>query len=686
LNNAGGTQSLVLGATDAGSLIAQSPSVVGVETQKRSPIANETRIRGYHLGQIVTQADGAFWFPARQDLDTFLSKIDSGMIDNLVVLKGPYSARYGPGLAFIDIATAATPRYADGFEWHGRTTGSYKFNGEQIFGRQAIWGGGEDYGIRLSYDQRTGNDYEMGNGKFIPSSYDSRDLNFAFGYDITCNDHLEFGYMRLDQTGLEFPGQIFDTDWLVTNAFRLRYLSEKKEWYDRLTVDTYYNYTALKGDAQHEGKRLQIPQLDQLGFIGFTDIDQGTLGYRVAVTWGVINDKFKEPQITIGHDLRYLDGHLNERDTLFQLAIPCGTSVNFPVPRSHELTVAGLFAEYILPCGDCLTLKFGARGDYTNTNIDAIPPGFDCSTFNQTANQDFFGSPTVISSNYERDFGTWLAYGTAEYKMTPYLTLLGAAGHSERPPTQTELYAMQPFLAILQNGFTTVIGNPNLATEKLTQIDIGMRLDNGWLRGGANAFYSFIEDYITYQPAAFAQSGIKLGGFSSVTNGLTVQFVNTGFATLAGFELYGEADATSWLTPYATVSFVEGRDYDRASHAGVNTKPTPNEEPLPMIPPLEARAGIRIHEEGNNPRYGFEFEARMVARQDRVAESLNEVTSAGFTIFNIRGYWQVNKNFLVTGGADNLFDRFYREHLDLRTGLGVFQPGITPYVGAEVNW
>ena len=105
-----------------------------------------------------------------------------------------------------------------------------------------------------------------------------------------------------------------------------------------------------------------------------------------------------------------------------------------------------------------------------------------------------------------------------------------------------------------------------------------------------------------------------------------------------------------------------------------------------MIPPLEARVGIRIHEEGPNPRYGAEIEARMVARQDRVAESLNEVTSAGFTIFNVRGYWQVNKNFLVTGGVDNLFDRFYREHLDLRTGLGVFQPGISPYVGAEVNW
>src|SRR5207237_2195695 len=71
-NVVSGNQATTLATTDVGDLLAKSISVTGVETQKRSPIANETRVRGYNLGQTLTYADGAFWFPARQDLDTFL--------------------------------------------------------------------------------------------------------------------------------------------------------------------------------------------------------------------------------------------------------------------------------------------------------------------------------------------------------------------------------------------------------------------------------------------------------------------------------------------------------------------------------------------------------------------------------------------------------------------------------------
>ena len=79
----GGAEAFGRGSSDAGDLLGRSIANTGVETQKRSPIVNEPRVRGYHIGQIVTHADGAFWFPARQDLDTFFSKIDSGVVQNV---------------------------------------------------------------------------------------------------------------------------------------------------------------------------------------------------------------------------------------------------------------------------------------------------------------------------------------------------------------------------------------------------------------------------------------------------------------------------------------------------------------------------------------------------------------------------------------------------------------------------
>jgi outer membrane receptor protein involved in Fe transport len=754
-----GAQATGLGSTDLGSLLGQSTSAIGVETAKRQPIANETRIRGYHLGQTLTWADGVFWFPARYDLDTMLSKIDSGNVKNAVVLKGPYSVLYGPGFSFIDVETNGSPRYQDGFEQHGRLTTEYKINGEQLYGRANVWGGDCNWGYNISYGHRTGNDYETGNDLTIPSSYNSRDVNAVFGFDLTPCDHIEIGYLRLDQTGLDFPGNVFDTDDLLANSFRARYTSEKTDYWDRLTIDGYYNRTTLDGNAQALDKRAFIPILSRVLTTGFTDISQASSGYRIAATWGG-NDQTRyasnnsygttsgcsnsgntnacnnstmamtgnyapngsgcntirasdtcgctTPQLTVGQDFRYLNGHLNEFDTPSGFVLPGFSSTfNFPIPPSNQLD-AGLFAEYTHPFSQCLTVKVGVRGDYTSSNIDGQPLVPQGGSFNALENVFFFGNAAAGVTNFERDWGMWMTYGTAEYKLNDCVTFTAGASHAERPPTLTELYAMGPYLAILQQGFTKVIGDPNLETEKLWQIDLGSRIKTEYFRAGANGFFSFIQNYITY--SALSQVPGAAGPFlpTSLANALTVQYANTDLAILTGFELYSEYDYNDFLTPFMTVSYVGGRDLTRDSRGqliptatgisptlGANGAP---QEPLPGIPPLESRLGLRFHEGCQNPRYGVEFSARIVNSQDRVAASLGEVRSAGFAIYDIRGYWQARKHLLLVAGINNLLDHNYREHLDLRTGVlafpvagvtsgtGVFQPGISPYFGAEYTW
>ncbi len=683
--------------TDAGDLLREAPSATGVETQRRSPIANESRIRGYHLGQLITEADGEFWFPARQDLDTFLSKIDSGLVRDIIVLKGPYAARYGPGFAFIDIETDPTPRYEHGFEWHGSTLVNYKFNGQQLYGRQGVWGGDNNWGFNISYGQRTASNYETGDDTRIPSSYDSRDIKASIGISPSRDSRLEFTYLRLDQTDLDFPGQIFDTDFLVTNSYNLRYTLENQEYFDHFFAEGYYNRTSLHGNAQDPEKRQQIPALDALSFSGTTEIDQASTGYRTAVTWG----KVKCPQLTVGTDFRHLDGELNERDSLFLLSgLPCfqGTGVstpNFGIPRNHQ-NDWGFFVEGILPVNDRLLFKSGGRLDYAHTGIDSFPSGVTC-----TLVQNTLGSARLVdkTGEFDRDFLLGLAYATGEYKLNPAWTATAGIGHAERAPTETELYAMGPFLAILQQGFTTVIGNPDLNTEKLYQVDLGLKRDYGRLRLGLNGFYAFVNDYITYDALNPQQGIVKIPTSPLVNNALTVKFVNTDWATLSGFEAYGEADATDWLTPFATISFVEGRDQTR-DHRGaliINSQAPFNvipglgvlgspEEPLAGIGPLEARLGLRLHEACRNPRYGVEFTARLVAPQNRVATSLGELKSPGFTIYDLRSYWRVRRGVLLTAGIENLFDRFYREHLDLRTGLGVYQPGLNGYLGVQLTY
>src|SRR5690606_22962140 len=132
--------------------------------------------RGYKFGQIYTKATGAYYFPVREDLDTMLSKIDPGMIREVIVIPGPYGLRYGPGFSFIDIITLDTPRYEDGPESHGRLNGNIRTNGGQLYGRATAYGGSDNYGYRISYGHRKGSDYDAGSGLAIPSSYNNRDV------------------------------------------------------------------------------------------------------------------------------------------------------------------------------------------------------------------------------------------------------------------------------------------------------------------------------------------------------------------------------------------------------------------------------------------------------------------------------------------------------------------------------
>ena len=177
-------------------LLKDSDSVQDVETQDRSGVSLDPHVRSYKWGQVYADVDGAYWTPARLDMDTMLSKIDQGMVRSVNVLSGPYGVRYGPGFAFLDVNLAPTPRYLDGAETHLDSMLDVRSNGGQVYGRETVSGGGADWGFRGSYGDRLGSDYRSGDGTAIPGNYHSSDEWGQLGYDIDCHRHLTFLYQR----------------------------------------------------------------------------------------------------------------------------------------------------------------------------------------------------------------------------------------------------------------------------------------------------------------------------------------------------------------------------------------------------------------------------------------------------------------------------------------------------------
>lgn len=664
-NAVSGVESRSRETTDTGNLIGKTLSTRGVTSQQRTPIVTDTRVRSERVGQVL--ASGSFWTPVRMDLDTMMNKIDSRLINNVIVIKGPYSGRYGPGFSFIDIEMLTAPRFEGGYQTAGSTSLDYQTNGQQWYGRQTVLAGSDDWGMRITYGNRTGNDYFTGNGDEIPASYRSQDWNVAIGRDLTDHSSLEFNYLRLDQTDLEFPGLVYDLNYLVTDGYELKYLDVDPGFASELNAEVWYNRTRFEGDTLGAAKNKHIPQLQQILFspidqgFALTDGDGSSFGYRVESIFG---DPGMD-HIAIGTDLTILHQGLNDIEPL----LPADDN-NFPLPKS-ESTGFGLYTERITPMSEFWDVNLGGRVDWINTTSANIVPGVPDPLSD------------IQGTSLDQYFFTWSSYLNNELYLTEgWKGNIGFA-YGQRPPTLTELYVESAFIGSLQRGLTFLNGDAELRPELLKQIDLGVQMDYDRTKAGVTWFYGWVNDFITYDLTTPADPE---GG---LINGAA--FVNTDLAILSGIEAYGRHDLADSLAAFGTLTYLEGSDKSREKAARGWPDPRSsvsgsNEEALPGIPPLDSRIGLLFHDPRPLEVWGVEASVRMVARQRRIAVSLQEIETPGFATVDLRGYRRFGKNLLTTAGVENLTDRYYREHLDYRSGLGVYRPGINFYFGAELSY
>ena len=674
-----GGEASAQGATDLGQLLQQSSNVDTIDVQRRSPVALDPNIRGYRQGQIYTQAEGAYWLAARQDLDTMLSKIDPTMIDNVVVLSGPYGVQYGPGLSFVSIDLADTPRYECGPEHHARILGNVRTNGGQMYGRTTAYGGDSDWGYRLSYGDKKGSDYLSGNDTQIPSSYDTNDVWANWGYSINPDQRLELGYIRYEQIDTEYPGQFFNIDDLITDGFNARLIDEGPQGpWSRFVVDGWWNRTRFNGD--NFGKRNPLfPEVQRAEF-AFAQFNPSTSAVRIDAltagdlvsTGGRAMSTFGDPEdrhVNMGADFRYLEQNITEDIEIsgigarqFVGAFPIRQLIDTNLPRSFA-TDPGLFVEHVSPMSSFWTTKVGARTDFYHTEADAAE----------------LRANTLLSGDLEANDTLYAMYWMNEIQLDCNWTLTGGVGHGQRAPTLIERYSDGLFLGVAQSGFTRVIGDPGLDEERDTQVDVGLAADYDYWRARTGVFYAWIDDYVTLDGNIVEQPPF--------VSARLFRFVNTDEATLAGFEASGEYDWSDYLSPFATIKYVEGRDQVI-------------EAPLTQIPPLDSVVGIRLHEPSRARLWSVEFAARIVDNQDRLGTvrssggtEIIEEETPGFTVWHLRSYYNYSRDLTFTAGIENLFDRNYQEHLDLRlrgpTGFpgGITRtlaPGITPYFG--IDW
>lgn len=681
----------LIAAPETGTILRDAGPSNSVTLQRRNTVSYDPHVRGFRYGQVLSRVGGV-WSPVRPDLDSPISKLDPSLIESITVIPGPYAAQYGPAFSYIDVATVMTPRYADGYESHVRVGETYRENRGQQHGRATVYGGGSDWGFIGHYGSRTGSDYRSGDNTLIPSSYHNQSKLAQLGFDLTNHSSIEVRYDRLDQTDTEYALQFWDIDFLGSDSTSVRYVDvDPGGVFSQVNVDLWYNRTRYYGgntisenvttpskapvvdrvrSALTEG--LPASMYDDVQFFGTTFGDRLLTGGRFMLTMGDVADVHSR----IGADYRFEDQEIQEDFWIYG---------NFPADPADSLTFytnlpkswlddVGVFDELVIPVNSYWTTTIGARVDMVTSNArvsDLRPTGnlypdrFELSQAD-TLYSFYYINDVLLTTNWSTRFGF---------------------GHGQRQPSLLERYSDGVFLGIIQSGFSRVIGDPTLDKERLWQVDWGVTADYDDFRARFTVFDSWVLDFSTYSGNAIeSPDGARL-----------LTSVNTPLATLAGFELYGEADVSEYVTLFSAMNYVQGTDQSI-------------DRPLWGVAPLQGRTGIRLHDGDGGQTWGSELSLRMVDDQSRFGiirvtgapgALINvEQPTAGFSTVDLRNYYNVTRNTNFIFGVENLLDKNYLEHLDLRlqeqlappTGQGIpdlpavaaLSPGITLYMGVEI--
>jgi iron complex outermembrane recepter protein len=662
-----------------GQLLDRAPSV---SLRRVSPLSIDPRVRGYHSGQINANANGATQYRARIDIDTLFSHIDAGNIESLDVVDGPYTSIFGPGFAFLT-ANLRQPQRFKSPEHHGSVIFSYGYNGAPLYQRDRVWGGGPGWGYNISYGLRTGNDYRSGdpNEFRIPASYNQQDVFAALSFDVNDCSRIDLNFIRLALNNVELPGVAYDINRQTTDLFNIRWvLQEDRAGPEQAVVQFWTQRTPFTADSSRESKQATFFRT----LLGFEDsfgtprlislFGNGSAeshGIRALRTYGGVAG----PQLTIGADWRRLQQRYHETDFDENGDIAFGGNI-FGIPESVQDDI-GVFTHLKVPVTDDLTFTAGGRFDTVHSSLDRT----DIVTRQAPREPQGFFRPGFNEPTHN----LWMGYGMFQAQATECLTLSAGAAYAMRAPNLVELYNDEPYQPIARFGNSYADGNSFLDAERNFQFDVGAQLKRERFTLGARAFHSIIHNYILTIPSDFSvfvgagfpapsnlRRDLSAFGFNpddptvnpdASTHSLAYRYENLDRATLTGGEITWGLPVNRWITLDGSVAYVKGVNHSpiRYRFETDDIVPIKGAEGLPGIYPLTSTVRLSVVEPAAQ-KWGLELVSRMVHGQEYVADSMGELPTPGFTVFDLHGFYQVNKNLRLFSSIFNLLDRDYTEH------------------------
>ncbi|WP_454007370.1 TonB-dependent copper receptor [Alcaligenes sp. Marseille-Q7550] len=596
-------------------------------------------LRGMFGSRLAILANGSAMpgaCPARMDAPT--SYISPQSFDELTIIKGPQSVRWGPGAS---AGTVRLERKPPAFTEPDATLEASLLGGS--WGRHAgaadFAAGNASYYTRLTVNRDRAQDYSDGDGERVPSRWKKWNADVSVGLTPDPDTLLELsagtgdGYAR-------YAGRGMDGTRFKRESLGMRFKKDMDQGLLRnVEAQLYYNYADHVMD-NHElrpfkpGGGMSMPMA--------SNVDRLTWGARLSADW-TLREKLT---LTTGLDLqrsrhrkRSAMGRQDYRDQ--------------PWIKDAEFDNLGVFTEARWELADGYRLAGGARLD--RAGAKDLRPTLGSGMMNMTNPGAGVRRRETLPSGFLR-----LEH---DLESVP-LSLYAGLGHVQRMPDYWELISPQRGP---QGSASAFLG---VRPEKTTQLDIGAQYKGETLSAWASAYAGHIQDYILFD----YPSGGMMGAGAQARN---VQ------ARIMGAELGADVQVGRNWKLGAALAYAWGRNRSDG-------------RPLPQMPPLD----LRLNADYTRGAWSAGGVWRLVAAQNHYASGQGNVVgydfgpTGGFGTVSLYGGYKVNRHLALTAGVDNVFDKTYSEHLNLagNSGFGYAaatrfnDPGRTVWLKAALSF
>ena len=633
------TSDRMLAAPDAGELLRRLP---GANINKNGELTGIAQYRGMFGNRVNVAINGMpISSGGPNAMDSPLHYAPLAMLEAITLHRGITPVSLG-------LETIGGSLEASTFKGDFKGP-DFEFNSKIYLGGQTLNNGdvanafftlaNEQHLFRANLLQESGDDSDFSGGTITPSSYERE--RFDIGYGFKTGKHVfNFDY-AVNNTGdagtPALPMDILAIDSKLARA-EYRWLGETRNILVQLS----------NNDISHDMTNFHLRRPPQ-----GNAMVMGPMLYR---STNAVSDNqsflVKVQQDATNGIWRYgVDGHFSSHEA--DISNPNMTPFFVENFDGVEKELVGLFLEKEIEIGQQSLLEAGIRANYYSLNSDTVSANLNPMSL--TAGMPFMMNNMAAMlantfnaadrSNSDTNFDLFAKYSFHQNANT---TLYAGLARKSRSPSYQEMFLWMPLEATggLADG-KTYIGNINLQSEVAHEIELGIDWNNQHLNVSPRLFYKNIDDYIQGTPSQNTQ--VNTFSMMMVNMGMgspnPLQFNNVS-AEIYGFDMEaGYSLAANWYLR-SVLSVTQGKRKDI------------NDNLYRMAP---TNLSLALDYLAQN--WMLTLESITYARQSKVSNTNLETQTAGYALLNASALVQLPGNIDLGIGVNNLFDRYYQDHL-----------------------